>query len=246
MTTSPLAGEVTEDWCLFAALDRLGNHWDRPEWTPGRRSFHWMLTFDHAYSLHALTARCQEQLQLPVLDPVPVDGLHLTLQRVAFTDQISTVDLDRVTEAAAHGLASLTAFALMVGPVAGSAGAVRFSVQPWGPVVRLREAILGAIIEALGSDAVRPSAFRPHVGIAYCNRPTDAEPVISAVAPLRALPTAPVEVAAVSLVELRRDGPTYRWDTVTRLPLAHREGRESDLKRWHGQQRNDQRTGLEL
>jgi 2'-5' RNA ligase len=220
MTTSPAADEITEDWRSFAALDRLGNHWDRPGWTPGRRSYHWMLTFEDATGLHDLARRCQEQLRLPVLDPVPLDGLHLTLQRVAFTDQISAADLDAVTDTAIHQLAGHTPFTLTVGPIAGSPGAVRFSVRPWEPVVRLREALLDAITLVLGPAAVSTSAFRPHVGIAYCNQPTDAEPVISAVAPLRALPPAHVTIATASLVELRRDDRTYRWETVTQLRLA--------------------------
>jgi 2'-5' RNA ligase len=222
VTTSPTADEITEDWRLFTALNRLGNHWDRPGWSSGRRSYHWMLTFENAPELQDLASRCQEQLRLPVLDLVPLDGLHLTLQRVAFTDQISTTDLDRVIESVANQAAGLKSFPLTVGPVTGSSGAVRFSVGPWEPVVRLRESLLAAIARVLGPmPAVgKPAPFRPHVGIAYCNSPTDAEPIVSAVAPLRQLPPAHVAVDAAVLVELRREGRAYRWDSVARLPFG--------------------------
>jgi len=220
-TTTPDADPVVEDWDRFARLDRLTDHWDRPGWTPGRRSYHWMLTFEDAPELHALAARCQERLHLPGLDLVPADGLHLTLQRLAFTDQITQADLDAAIAETRRSLASFSAFMLTVGPLAGSPGAVRFSVQPWEPVVAVREAVLDIRDVVLGPSraAVRPDGFRPHIGIAYSNGANDAQPIVSEVARLRRLPPTTARVDAVALVELRREGRSYRWDTITRVSL---------------------------
>ncbi|MBX6391352.1 MAG: 2'-5' RNA ligase family protein [Frankia sp.] len=180
-----------------------------------------MLTFEDATELHALAANCQQRLRLPVLDHVPADGLHLTLQRLAFTDEITQADLDTAVTRTRRRLAAFPAFTLTVGPLAGSPGAVRFSVRPWEPVLAVRAAILEATAAALGPArvAARPRGFRPHVGIAYCNSVTAAGPIVSRVARLRRLAPATAHVDAVTLVELRRDGRTYRWDTITRLAL---------------------------
>ncbi|WP_322769232.1 2'-5' RNA ligase family protein [Frankia sp. Cr1] len=222
MTVAPTADPVAEDWHRFAALDTLTNHWDRPGWTPGRRSYHWMLTFEDADELCDLAARCQARLHLPVLDPVPADGLHLTLQRLAFADETTTIEVEKAVNETRQQLSDVQTFALTVGPLAGSSGAVRFSVVPWEPVIDLRNRIINATAATLGPAAAiaKPHGFRPHVGIAYCNSPTDARPIIQAVEALRELPRAGVLIKAVALVELRREGRTYRWETVTRLPLA--------------------------
>ncbi|AEH11013.1 MULTISPECIES: 2'-5' RNA ligase family protein [Protofrankia] len=222
MTTTPTTDPVADDWHRFAALDRLGNHWDRPGWTPGRRSYHWMLTFENATDLHTLAARCQDRLRLPVLDPVPAEGLHLTLQRLAFTDQINRAELDTAISETRHRIVDIPPFTLMIGPLAGSSGAVRLSVQPWEPVVTIRANILDATAAALGPSGVvtKPHGFRPHIGIAYCNSSANAQPIVSAVEELRHLSPARAGVSAVALVELRREGRAYLWDTVARLPLS--------------------------
>lgn len=61
--------------------------------------------------------------------------------------------------------------------------------------------------------------FRPHVGIAYCNRDVPAQPILRRVAGLRDLPPVEVPVMDLGLVRLYRDGPTYRWDTESIVPL---------------------------
>ncbi len=113
-------------------------------------------------------------------------------------------------------------FTLMIGPLAGSSGAVRLSVQPWEPVVTIRANILDATAAALGPSGVvtKPHGFRPHIGIAYCNSSANAQPIVSAVEELRHLSPARAGVSAVALVELRREGRAYLWDTVARLPLS--------------------------
>ncbi|WP_230203183.1 2'-5' RNA ligase family protein [Parafrankia discariae] len=167
-----------DDWHHFASIDRLDNHWNRPGWTPGRRSYHWMPTFQDATEPHTPADRCQRRLRLPVLDSVPPDGLHLTLRRLAFTDQIGRADIGRAVEQTRARLAGTKPFSLTVGPLAGSSGALHFSVLPWAPPVAIRDGIIDAITAALGPAAVvvKPHGFRPHIGIAYCNSRTDAHP----------------------------------------------------------------------
>jgi hypothetical protein len=82
----------------------------------------------------------------------------------------------------------------------------------------LRDALLRAIRCALGAEC-QEDGYRPHVGIAYCNSPVPATPLVKAIEPLRALPPADVNVGSVELVCLRRERRTYTWDTVTSLTL---------------------------
>ncbi len=208
---------VHDDWERFRVLPSMTDHWDRPGWTPGRRSFHWFLTFDST-ALRDLAAACQQQLRdLDCLDPVPADGLHLTVRRLAFTDEIDSATVATVTRRVAERCRDLPAFRLRVGPLAGSSGAVRFTVTPWEPLVRRRDTV-DEVSAACGLPAVE-QRFRPHVGIAYCNRDVPAEPIIRRVADLRDLPPIEVPVVDLRLVRLYRDGRTYQWDTESIVPL---------------------------
>src|SRR5207245_660305 len=102
------------------------------------------------------------------LDPVPLESLHLTLPRLGWADQLTRRAVDSIAEAAALRCARLKPFALTVGPLAGSPGAVRFSVAPWGPIFALRQELLRAA-QAVNGSTYTEDDFRPHVGIAYCN-----------------------------------------------------------------------------
>ncbi|WP_336246900.1 2'-5' RNA ligase family protein [Streptomyces cupreus] len=214
-----VASIAAQDWSAFSTLTEMTDHWSRPGWPDGARAYYWMLTFPDASALSGLASRCQEALAPLGLDPVPAeDGLHTTLARVGGRDVVTPEQLTSLTRTAGQLLPS--AFTLRAVPLAGSRGAVRFSVSPWGPLVRLH----AALVQAGRAEGIAPSKrtalFRPHLSIAYNNRRRDARPVVSAVASLRSLPTVGVSVADVQLVELRRDGVTYRWDVMESLPLT--------------------------
>jgi 2'-5' RNA ligase len=214
---------VHADWDRYRQLSTLINHWDRPGWTDGRRSYHWIVRFDDCPVVRALTAHCQDHLRhLPTLDLVPATSLHMTLQRVAFIDQITTGDARVVAAAARERYADMPPVTTTIGPLAGSAGAVRFSAGPHRPLRRIRSVARAAIVAVRGTDAdSAPAAdFIPHVSIAYNNTPIGAQPIIEQVATLRSLAPVTVQIRAVDLVELRRDGPSYVWSPVVTVPLT--------------------------
>lgn len=212
---------VIADWNRYQALDRLANHWDRPGWSPGRRSYHWILRFDQYPSVRRLTAYCQTALQhIPTLDMVPMPSLHVTLQRVAYTDEIQPSVVDAITAIAARQYALIPPATITVGPLAGSTGAVRFSTGPHAPIVAIREIARTAIgTVGRGPLAERTTAFVPHVSIAYNNSPRPAAAIIEQVASLRHANVAVVEVRSVELVELRREERAYAFNVIHSFPL---------------------------
>lgn len=177
---------VAHDWRAFQAVRRLSNHWERPGWSDQQRAYYWMLTFSSAVDLLRQAEYCQEQLEHLGMDPVPHDGLHVTVVRVGPIDQVSTVQVERLVELAG-GLAD-TAFSVLAHPLAGSRGAVRFSLTPWRDLIQLH-ASLSAINEEVRVPGGRPTqSFRPHLGVAYNNADREASPVVDAVSRLRSLP----------------------------------------------------------
>ncbi len=207
------------DWQAFAALTRMKDHWDRPGWEdPHRRVYYWMLTFDGHTDLLDLTRRCQHPLEPLGLDLIPATGLHVTMLRIG---DRHLVDLPVLRDLAdtVEGL-GVRAFTVHAHPIAGSRGAIRYSLSPWTPLVRLHAALTRAGRHHGVPGGADTASFRPHLGIAYNPTERDAKPVIDAASHLRQLPPMALTVPAIDLVELRREGRRYRWDTVRTIPLV--------------------------
>ncbi|TGB15525.1 2'-5' RNA ligase family protein [Streptomyces sp. MZ04] len=228
------AGPLVEhDWQAFTAVEQMTNHWARPGWTEGYRAYYWMLTFPDAADLLSRAKVCQDELAHLGMDPVPEDGLHVTMTRIGSTTLVSNGQVRFLADLAQE--LPCTTFQIAAHPLAGSRGAVRFSLAPWSPLVCLHAA-LSEIGQRVGVPGGKPTAaFRPHLGVQYSNRERPAAPVIESVARLRGLEPVSLEISSVELVELRRTTgalPTYRWRVVRSVPLRPR----SDLPTPSGQQ----------
>jgi 2'-5' RNA ligase len=211
-------GITTHDQRAFDALDEMVDHWSRPGWADGARAYYWMLAFRDAAELKELARQCQEALSPLRLDPVPTEWLHVTLVRIGAPGSVGSAQLRALADQARALLPE--PFTVRATPLAGSRGAVRLTLTPWEPLVRLHAALVAANASG-GLAATRPTAgFRPHLGLAYNNRRREAGPVIEAVARVRSLPSVELGVADVQLVELRRRGAEYRWDVLHSLPLT--------------------------
>src|SRR4051794_16598796 len=213
--TSPAA-----DWRNFSGISTTVNHWNRPGWHPGRSAYYWYLTFENCPALQSMVRRCQEVVeQNPAFDLVAVNDVHMTLDRIAWADETSDDVIDSVEHEAAATVRRFPAFRVTVGPLSGSPGALSFSAAPFEPLNRLRLTLTGATRSIIDSVAPAP-AFRPHVGIAYCNTALPAQPIIQAVDAVRDVPTVDVLVRHVSLVRLTRLERAYRWSARRRLLLG--------------------------
>ena len=76
------------------------NHWWwRPGWRAGRHFYACHLTLADQPQLRELVGRYQDAIRYQAnLDLIPARWLHLTMQGIGFADEISTADLDAVTE----------------------------------------------------------------------------------------------------------------------------------------------------
>jgi hypothetical protein len=212
---------IDHDWTAFAALARMTDHWARPGWSGDRRVYYWMLTFPDSPHLISTARHFQDALAPLGMDPIPANGLHVTMPRIGNTTQVSSACIQQL--AALAGQLPLEPFSVAAHPLAGSRGAVRFTLSPWTPLVRLH-ASLSELGRRVGVPGGRPTAaFRPHLGLMYSNRDHPAGPVIEHVDRLRALPPVLLDVTCVDLVELRRsDRPhrAYYWSVLHRIGLG--------------------------
>ena len=73
-------------------FERTRNHWWwRDGWGPGTRYLTWHLTFEGATDLHRTARRAGASLgQIPGVDVVPVEWLHLTMTGVGFAEDVDS------------------------------------------------------------------------------------------------------------------------------------------------------------
>lgn len=205
----------------FTALDRMTSHWDRPSRRPGQTAYYWYLSFRNQHEVQALAARCHAAIEAPYFDLVAFTDLHMTIERVAFADEIDTDSRRRVEEGVSIALRGFAPLRFEVGPLAGSSGALSFSAAPKNRLNELRSRILTATHSAgFATHVSVADPFRPHVGIGYCNRAVDAAPIIKQVRELRALRPVEVCINELTLVALTRHERAYSWEIASRLPLT--------------------------
>ncbi|MEV0246119.1 2'-5' RNA ligase family protein [Nocardia sp. NPDC050712] len=209
------------DWSSFQHLTSVHDHWSLRPWAPGRTGYYWYLTFTEP-ALVDLVAQCQEKLAHDGLDPVPLDGLHLTLLDIGRTEEIGAEQLAHIIDAGRRAAAEIKPFQITVGPLTGAPSAVRFSVTPWDRLLDLHRRVRYATTENRPASRLAETAdLRPHLGIGYINRSQHAQQLISDISTLRTLPSATAQVDKLHLVELRRVDRTYRWTDRAVIPLAN-------------------------
>jgi 2'-5' RNA ligase len=196
--------------------------WWRPGWRIGRSFYTWHITFaDQSGAQEVVAGYGPTLARLPMLDPVPLRWLHLTLQGIGFTDEVRAEDVDQILSAATKRCVGLAPFTVTIGPAHVDPETIQMPVGPVEPLAELRQAIRSAIGDVWGEGNVPEpeDGFRPHVSLGYSNAAGPADPVAVALngrAPL----TADVIVSAVSLINLNRDNKAYEWTDVAAVPLG--------------------------
>lgn len=208
-------------WREYEQLTHLREHWYwRPGWRVGRSFYTWHLTFGGQGALHDLVQRTQDRIDLPGLDLVPADGLHLTMHGVGFTDEVGTDDLAAIVAAARSRAAKLAPIRLALGPVDPDAEGVGLLVSPWAPVEEVRLAVRDAIGSVWAEVPEPRDGFRPHLTVAYSGASVPAGPIRERLRDLRTIEPVGVEVGEMQLIALNRDEREYRWDVVASVSLG--------------------------
>lgn len=204
------------------AFDRMSDHWWwRPGWKLGRSAYTWHVTFDDAPDLHRLAVEYIDALSIPGLDVIPTRWLHLTMQGVGFTDEVTAAEADAIAEAAGRHLAELEPFEVVLHPTVIEPEVVRLDVEPAARVAAVRSAVRAGIADVWGADRVpEPEVgFIPHVSLAYSSAkgPTDA--IVRAVRSVEVAP-ARTTISHADLIVLNRDNKQYQWTTHASVPLG--------------------------
>jgi 2'-5' RNA ligase len=205
---------------LTSTPDNMADHWWwRPGWRPGSRFFTWHLTFQSAPQVHDLASRYRAALaDVPGLDLVPNQWLHLTMQGLGFVDHVTEKDARAVVEAATARLAAVPAFDLELDRPTITPEAIRWDPDSPGPDA-VRRAIRAAINDVCSEVPEAAEGFSAHVTIAYSNSSGPTSPVRDALAKIPSSP-AIARITHADLIILNRDHRMYEWETFAPVPLG--------------------------
>lgn len=204
----------------FRSLRRLTNHWSRPGGGPENRQYYWYLTFAAANNLRTLAQACQQEVAFPYYDLVPLDKLHMTVDRVAIERQVESADLDAIIAEAAIACRQIDAFSIAVGRLSGTPGALGFNVSPYDPVRHLHDRLKDATQRAYPAAPVKDREFHAHIAIAYGNSDVPSADAQLVVERLNPLPEVEVYVDNAALVLVERRQNSYDWNVIQRIPLG--------------------------
>ena len=220
-------GRIEEDaahaatWERLLAREQMADHWSAHGWQPGERRLSWFLTLEPG-PLRDEVVGVQDPLDLPFLDRLTPDALHLTVQGITGADAVDAATVDALSVEARRQLAELRPLALELEGVNALDQGVVLQVFGWPPLLavrrRLRDAIAAVLGRSLPGDT--EEGFYPHVSLAYAGAAGDVAEVVGRIAALRDAHVGMWTVDHVDLVELRRDGQAYRWDLRHRVPIG--------------------------
>jgi hypothetical protein len=169
------------------------------------------------------------------LDLIPVRWLHLTMQGIGFTDEISHDEITAVTGALRDRFRTITPPVVTFNQPAVWSEAVVLPATPVDALRQLREGAYEAIQAVLGQDHMPepPEAithYRPHVSIAYVSNPGPAQPIVSALQRTRPEPVT-TTIDSAPVLTFHRDDRMYEWTAAEHLPIGQgaplTEGRAS-------------------
>ena len=180
----------------------------------------WHVTFRGQAAVRDLAERARDLLRdVPGLDLVPDPWLHLTMQDVGFSDEVSAGDLAAITAAARSRLAAVPPAAVTIGPARVLGEGITCDAHPAAALSPARDAVRSAIGDVWGPARVPGQAgWWPHVSLAYASADGPAAPAEAALAGFGA--AAALTVTEIQLIVLGRDEHVYEWETRATVRLG--------------------------
>jgi 2'-5' RNA ligase len=157
---------------------------------------------------------------------VPDEWLHLTIQGVGWSDELTDNDRDKVVQSVTQQLGDFGDFVIQLGSPLVKGEALVLPATPTDILHELRNRLRTAIAAALGRPAPiadeQTNGFLPHVSVAYAHCDADAMPYTAALNTVSPV-TARATVRHVAFIrQERRLAPhwQYRWVELVRVALV--------------------------
>ena len=169
-TFAVLAREVRK---LSAPPGMTRDHWWwRPGWRKGRSFYTWHITFPSSDPIRQIVSSYAPIISgISTLDPVEFDGIHLTLQGIGFTDEVSRVDIERIVASTLPRCAQLEPIKARLDEPRIDEEALHMNVHPVEQIAHVKLTLRNGIGDVRGHRNIPESMedFRPHITLAYSN-----------------------------------------------------------------------------
>jgi 2'-5' RNA ligase len=210
------------EWMWRHATELLHHWWWRPRWQVGTRFYAFHLAVGDSEDLANLVAQYQNAIQdIAGFDPIPREWLHITMQGLAFVDDISPEDLASVVKSTRAALTHVEPFSLVFDRPLIRPEALVLVPENVEALYDLRGAVQSAIETALGHGTIDLGSadYQPHVSFAYVNA---NQPAMKALSALEGVESVPVRfrVDEVPLIEMHRDNRMYEWRALESIRLG--------------------------
>ncbi|KAA8886192.1 hypothetical protein F3087_26750 [Nocardia colli] len=193
----------------------------RREGRIGPLGYYWFLTFEHASEFHAQVKDCQQSINTAHFDLTAAEGLHLTLDRIAYDGELSSSQLGSIASAAGHACRRQSPFTLRMDHLTDLHGAIGFIASPQERVHTLRDGLRTATRSVFPDAPVKDSASNPHVTVAY---PAFEDLPAAAAAMVEKMGATAygvdVAITEAIMVSLKRHPHSYEWDVISRISLG--------------------------
>ena len=204
----------------------LRNHWvPRPGWSPGRSLLACYLALDTYPQVTEHLVRHQDMLgDLAQIDLVPVPWMHVTVQGIAFLDELPADSMSELADALREPLALLEAPRVRLGlPEPGGEG-MFFPLTPRGRLSEMRDQIRETAMKVLELPLLyglpgQDQDFCPHASFAYANSDMAVQEVMSRLADVTR-PPVEIAVTSVSVIALRQSDRRWWWGDRRDVPVG--------------------------
>ncbi|WP_174188488.1 2'-5' RNA ligase family protein [Nocardia barduliensis] len=187
----------------------------------GQLGYYWFLTFEQASELHSLIEDCQQAMDVHFFDPVQPNGLHVTLDRIAYDGDIALEHLESIAMAAGRACRDEAPFTLTIGRLTNLRGAIGFPVSPVERLRTLRGTLRTATQSVFPDAPVKEPRSEPHLTIAYpLFEGLSAEAAAIATKTEAKTDGVAVTVTEAAMVGLKRHAHSYSWNVMARIPLT--------------------------
>jgi 2'-5' RNA ligase len=150
---------------------------------------------------------------------VPGRWLHLTMQDVGFSNEVSDTDLTAIISAARTRLAAVEPLPIMIGPARAASEGVACDIIRADALDPLRDVLRAAIADIWGPERVPEGPKKtPHVSVAYATTAGSAGSINTVLNNDDV--TAVVKIRTVQLARLDANPGVYQWETCASIPLG--------------------------
>lgn len=207
-------------------MDRLIN--DQRIWPHGYTYWHIYAVPNLARDpgLHRLVTECQRVIAgYPAIAAVPLEWLHITIQRIGGRPAAERDDAER-----AALIAALEAVFPILPPITLTAGSalttssgVILDVSPDAAIDQLLHLVRSAIQSVCGAAAIASDSRPAHMSLGYAQSYQDSDVVQRRLRRIRPSHTL-MTLAKLELVDVIQDGTRhqYRWTRLHSVPLSGR------------------------